>query len=72
MSKFVVEDSVTADISKQDGGQAIIITLTPKDGEESGLFVRLQSWDPKKEHSHLQPFLNKRLRVTVETIDEVA
>lgn len=66
-----MEGSSADDCDKEDGGQAIIITLNAQDDEPSGLFVRLQSWDPEKKHTALQPFLNKRLRVTVEVIGDL-
>ena len=69
MTKFVVEGSSSFDIEREDGGQAVIITLD-SGSTRNGMFVRLQSWDETKEHAALQPFLDKRLRVTVEVLDD--
>jgi hypothetical protein len=44
--KHVIEGTVEADdISVEDGGCARIATIGPDDGKESGIFVRIQSWD---------------------------
>lgn len=34
------------------------------------MFVRLHSWDTSREHQQLRHLINKRIRVTVEVIDE--
>jgi hypothetical protein len=47
-NKFIIEGTVGADdLSVEDGGAARIATVEPDgdDGNESGIFVRVQSWD---------------------------
>lgn len=54
---------------KEDGGQAIIFTVSEPFEEENGMFVRIQSWDDKKEHTDLKKFEGRKIRITIETID---
>lgn len=61
----------------EDSGQAIIITalepVTTKelvDSGGNGMFVRVQSWDDDRIHADLRQFNGKRIRVTVEAIDD--
>lgn len=59
-------------VDKEDDGQALIATIdnTPEEESgEAGLFVRLQSWDSKKEHTDFNKFFGRKIRVTIETID---
>jgi hypothetical protein len=56
-----------APVSIQDGGMSMIAELGT--GNEEGLFVRLQSWDPSKEHSELTSMLGRRISVTVKVLD---
>jgi hypothetical protein len=37
---------------------------------EQGMFVRLHSWDTTCEHAELTHLINKRIRITVEVLDE--
>lgn len=62
--------------SIDDDGQAIIACLTQIDGLHCShflprsLFVRLQSWDEARQHEDMYKFIGKRVRVTVEVIEE--
>lgn len=59
----------TVDVSEEDRGAALTIELD--DGLDDGLtFVRLQSYDESKRHTLLGPLRNKRLKVTVEVVDD--
>jgi len=63
---------------KDDGNAARIIHVD--DGEENGMFVCIQSWEqdllsPRvfegpEHHADLKKLEGKRIRVTVETIDD--
>jgi len=67
MTKVIIEDMAT-DLSIEDSGHARILRL---DGEEdSNIFVRLQSWDEECTHEELMQFYNKKVRITIETVDE--
>jgi hypothetical protein len=52
--------------AKEDSGQALIGETT----SENGLFVHIRSWDTQGEHVNAKTLAGKRVRVTVETIDE--
>jgi hypothetical protein len=51
----------------EDGGQAIIAEVGGD--KDAGMFVRIQSWDETMRHAEIEPFLGKRVRVTIETLD---
>jgi len=57
-----------APVSVQDGGQAQIVEFAGSN--EVGLFVRLQSWDPDRQHADMALMMNKRVRVTVEILED--
>ena len=54
-------------VQAEDGGQALIAELAGKG--ETGLFVRLQSWDETKRHEDMSRLMGRRVRVTIEIID---
>ena len=73
MSKKFVFEGV-CEFDKEDSGAALIsqFSLDPAGkNEDSGLFVRVQSWDETREHKDASTLAGKRLRVTVEVIEEV-
>jgi hypothetical protein len=75
--KLVFEDVV--EYVSEDGGRALIATIY---GKCEDMFVRLQSWDNKPtgedeqgyeqgfQHIQARQFEGKKVRVTVEVIDE--
>jgi hypothetical protein len=62
------------ELCREDGGQALIVT--PDNGKERGMFLRLQSWEdsPAHEqpgaHAEMMSLLGKRVRLTVEVLDD--
>lgn len=78
MTTFVLEGKVpgisdshfstcdNTEVSKEDSGMAQIIEI----GGETGIFVRIQSWDETKEHQKLSTLMGKHVRVTIETVDD--
>lgn len=54
-------------LDREDGGQALI---TGYAGNDPHCHVRLISWDEAKVHPSLEPLLTKRLRITVDVIEE--
>jgi aromatic ring-cleaving dioxygenase len=57
-----------APVDVQDGGQAQIVEFFGYNME--GLFVRVQSWDPDKEHANMALMMGKRVRVTVQILED--
>lgn len=60
-------------VETEDGGCAKIATFgwsidEPEDSE-TGILVRLQSWDKSKEHKDFKKFEGKRVKITIETIE---
>jgi hypothetical protein len=71
MSKFTFEevfDNKNAMIEREDGGCAMIGTIS--DNADVGMFVRIQSWDEGKEHKDFKSLLGKKIRVTIEVVEE--
>lgn len=64
MTKIVAEGIYTP--STEDGGMAKYGDIDPIEEE---IFFRIQSWDETKKHLILSPFIGKRVRVTLETIE---
>ena len=58
-----------APVDVQDGGQAQIVEFFSSNMVE-GLFVRVHSWDPRREHPDMALMMGKRVRVTVEVLAE--
>lgn len=56
----------------EDGGQALIADIQEEGADltSPGMFVRLQSWDEKYVHENAEKFRGKRVRVTVEIIED--
>lgn len=72
MRKVLVVEGV-AEPTVEDGGQALILEVSDDADAERGEFVRLQSWCERCDtHPVLGPLAGKRLRVTVEIVDELA
>ncbi len=61
------------DIEREDGGQAVILTLTGDPDQETGVFVRIQSWDQTCFHKEIRELFDaasgKSIRVTIEVVD---
>ncbi len=67
--RLVIEAEITdEDRTVEEGGRALILEVNEGDGEDDGVFVRLQSWNTFKAHSELVPFVGRRVRVTVEAL----
>lgn len=55
-------------IDSEDGGEALIFHASPDD-EDTGMFVKIQSWDESTAHVDFNKFVDKKVRITIETID---
>jgi hypothetical protein len=53
----------------EDGGQAVLPNLNEGETPNNGMFVRIQSWDEELKHEEIQPFLGKKVKVTVEVVE---
>jgi len=75
MSKIVFEQNFSRDTNKEDSGQALISNIygVPVEGgndtnDDTGIHLRVISWDENKEHKDFKKFKNKKVRITIETI----
>ena len=69
IDKLVFEGS--AAYKREDGGMARIVELyDPDTDEDENVFVRVQSFSETCHHPFLDSAQGKRLRVTVEIIDD--
>ena len=67
MQKIVIEGIVKLD--SEDSGFCLVDYYFSQDFDNS-FFVRLFSWDETKEHSTIRMMEGKKVRVTVEIIEE--
>lgn len=71
MSKIVIEGQIRPEqVDVEDGGMAMI--GQPDEESLHPFFVKLQSWDETKQHTTFKNFIGKRVRVTVEIIDDAS
>lgn len=69
MAKKILEAFLgESDVDTEDGGMAKIATIS--DAAEEGMFIKLQSWDEDAKHTELNQFVGKKVKVTVETIED--
>ena len=66
MAKIVFEQKVSV-VLVEDAECARIVEF---DDDDSHLSVRLHSWDEECVHGEFNKFYGKKVRITVETIDE--
>lgn len=66
--KFEIVDKFEIE-SVDDNEQARIANLCGQD-ESSCLFVRVQSWDETRKHEEFRSLEGKKVRVTIEVIEE--
>jgi hypothetical protein len=75
MEKIILTGDVICD--KEDGGRALIAEvgsmesgiLHDDEDDYDAFFVRLQSWDDRREHTIMKSLEGKKVRVTIEIID---
>jgi len=67
MEKIILEGIVKLD--SEDGGMSLVDYDFAQDDFDP-FFVRLFSWDETKEHSTIRMMEGKKVRVTVEIIEE--
>lgn len=60
-----------AKVKSEDSGKALIAELYPviESATDNCMFVRLQSWDETGTHAQLNFLVNKRIKITVETLE---
>ncbi len=72
MAKIIFQTEGTLEVSKEDGDCAMIAENLPIDTENSdddtGMFVKIQSWDESGKHTDMEKLVGKKVRVTIEII----
>jgi hypothetical protein len=56
-------------MENEDGGQFKGFNVSKVEGEENGIYVKICSWDDDMEHSEFEKFINRKVKITIETID---
>jgi 5'(3')-deoxyribonucleotidase len=69
MNKIIQCTVNSDDIEIEDSGQAKIFTAVDNINEDSDIFVRIQSWNEDENHNEFHQLINKRIKITIETID---
>ena len=67
--KIIAEGKLEAD--SEDGGMALIAELAPDEEAEFGMFFRVQSWDNTLLHSEFRKFEGRRVRITLEIVEDI-
>ena len=57
------------DIEREDGDQFRNFSVDMNPGEEEGVYIRICSWDESKSHILFDKLVNRKVRVTIETIE---
>lgn len=70
MAKYIFEGWENSIKTEDDGVAKIAEYDNQGDYGDTKLFVRFQSWDEDKEHEEFNKFSNRKVRITIETIDE--
>jgi len=56
----------------EDGGKALIATVydevPARTDQDTGMFVRIQSWDETGQHAEARQIEGKRVRITIEEL----
>ena len=55
------------EMTVEDGGQYKDFCISV--GEDNGIFAKLCSWDDEKKHEIFEKFINRNVRITIETLD---
>jgi hypothetical protein len=64
----IIEDVIIMERS-EDGGQFTGCSINNSPDQDNGMYVTICSWDENKQHEEYKKFLNRKVRVTIETID---
>lgn len=71
--KNVIEEKLNfSDMENEDGGcfKCFKCFRVAKDFEtEDGMYVKICSWDESRKHLEFEKFINRKVRITIETID---
>ena len=68
--KHVIEEVLDAKyMDNEDGGQFHSFSVNNNPDEENGIYVRLCSWDENGNHEEFNKFINRKVKITIETID---
>lgn len=51
--------------SADDGGRALICSVTDAEVDDPNMLVRVQSWDESLAHKEIRKFIGKRVLITI-------
>jgi len=68
--EHVIEEKLNfLDMETEDGGNFKCFRVQKDFETEDGMYVKICSWDESKKHLELEKFINRKVRITIETID---
>lgn len=68
--KIVIEQDLPfSDMEEQDGDQFRSHFVSHLPDEDNGLYIKICSWDETKQHTVFNQFTDRKVKVTIETID---
>lgn len=68
--QHIIEDRLNfSDMDTDDGGSFRCFQIAKDYNTEEGMYVKICSWDEDKNHFEFEKFINRKIRITIETID---
>jgi hypothetical protein len=71
MKKVFIETLLPEGLEVEDGGLYKGFVVTGEDSTNNGMYVRVCSWDEEEgTHEEFNHFVGRKVKVTIETIDD--
>lgn len=68
--EHVIEEKLNfSDMETEDGGNFKCFIVAKDFEKEDGMYVKICSWDESKKHLEFEKFINRKVKITIETID---
>ena len=68
--KHVIRETLNhKDMITEDGGMFHSFSAMVDPFEDNGIYVRFCSWDENGKHEEFNKFINRKVKITIETID---
>lgn len=69
--KHIIEAELKPnEMETEDGGQFGFFQVSQNDEEENGIYVRFCSWDDTCKHEEFSQYIGRKVKITIETIDD--
>lgn len=58
-----------SELEFEDGNNFVAYRISDNTEKDDGIYVKMCSWDETKNHLDFKKFVNKKIKVTIETLD---